>query len=67
MYHNVGVDFKVKSHLPLVVVCTYQELGVHTIEISTLYDMSSSVVSSRGGIATTKTTNIKNGVSKSLC
>ena len=57
MYSNVGLSFNVKRNLPLAVVYMHQELGLHTIELPDLSNMSFYESSSRCGIATTNSTS----------
>ena len=58
MYINVGVGFKIKRNLPLIGVCTCQDIGIYTIKMSALSDISFSKISSKGGIVTTNSTSI---------
>ena len=68
MYRNIGVGFKFKRNLQLVVICTYQELGIHTIQLPELTKVSFSEIRSKGGINATsnfvKKNNLNNHMSE---
>ena len=58
VYSNAYVGYKVTRKLPLVAIYTYQELGVHTIKMSALSNITCFEMSSRSSIDTTNSTSV---------